>query len=102
MNVDPKVSVLMPVRNGERWLREAVESILVQTFSDLELIVVDDGSIDGSSEILSNLSRRDARIRVVHQRPEGLVTALNRALTQARAPLVARLDADDVAMPERL
>jgi len=102
MSADPKVPVIMPVRNGERWLAQAVESVLAQTLSEFELIVVDDGSIDASAEILSALSRRDGRVRVVHQPPEGLVSALNRALALARAPLVARLDADDVALPERL
>jgi glycosyltransferase involved in cell wall biosynthesis len=92
----------MPVRDGERWLAQAVESVLAQTLSDFELIVVDDGSIDGSAGILLALSRRDGRVRVVHQPPQGLVKALNRALALARAPLVARLDADDVALPERL
>jgi glycosyltransferase involved in cell wall biosynthesis len=102
MGADPKVSVIMPVRNGERWLAPAVESILGQTLSDLELIVVDDGSIDTSAQILSALRRRDPRLRLTHQQPDGLVAALNRALALARAPLVARLDADDVALPERL
>jgi glycosyltransferase involved in cell wall biosynthesis len=102
MTVDPKISVLMAVRDGERWLGQAIESVLTQTFSDFELVVVDDGSIDGSSDILSSLSGRDARIRIMHQRSEGLVKALNRALAVARGPLVARLDADDVALPERL
>jgi glycosyltransferase involved in cell wall biosynthesis len=102
MSADPKVSVIMPVRDGQRWLAQAVESVLGQTLSELELIVVNDGSIDQSSDILSALSRRDNRLRIVHQRPEGLVKALNQALALARAPLVARLDADDVALPERL
>jgi glycosyltransferase involved in cell wall biosynthesis len=102
MCADPKVSVIMPVRNGERWLAPAVESILGQTLSELELIVVDDGSIDASAEILSALRRRDNRLRVMQQRPDGLVAVLNQALALAQAPLVARLDADDVALPERL
>ena len=102
MSADPAVSVIMPVRNGERWLAQAVESILAQTLSGFELVIVDDGSIDGSPAILSALSRRDARVRVVRQAPEGLVKALNRALALARAPLVARLDCDDVALPQRL
>jgi glycosyltransferase involved in cell wall biosynthesis len=102
MSDELKVSVIMPVRDGERWLAQAVESVLAQTLADFELVIVDDGSIDGSPAILSALSRCDDRLRVVQQPPEGLVTALNRALALARAPLVARLDSDDVALPERL
>ncbi len=103
MSAHPIVSVVMPVRNAEAWLAQAVESVFVQTLADFELIVVDDGSTDASPEIIAALSRRDSRIRPVRQpQPEGLVSALNKALGLARAPLLARLDADDVALPERL
>lgn len=96
----PRLSVLMSVRNGESWVAESVESILCQTFGDLELIVVDDGSTDSTGAILDG--RRDPRVRVVHQPPAGLTCSLNRALRLATAPLVARMDADDVAHPERM
>ena len=96
----PRVSVLMGVRDGAAHVREAVDSILAQTLADLELIVVDDGSTDGTVAILSAV--RDPRVRVERRPPEGLTRALNHALGRARAPLVARLDADDVARPERL
>jgi glycosyltransferase involved in cell wall biosynthesis len=103
MSARPTISVVMPVRNAEAWLAQAIESVLVQTFADFELIVVDDGSTDASPEIISALSRRDSRIRAVRQpQPEGLVSALNMALGLARGELLARLDADDVALPERL
>lgn len=98
----PQVSVILPVRDGARWLREAVDSVLAQTLSDLELLVIDDGSADATPAILDEIRARDPRVIVVRQNREGLVAALNRGLAQARAPLIARLDADDVALPGRL
>lgn len=97
---DPAVSVLMGVRDGAAWLAEAVQSVLGQTLADLELIVVDDGSTDATPVLLGAV--RDRRLVVERQAPAGLAVALNRALARARAPLVARLDADDVALPARL
>ena len=96
----PAVSVLMSVHNGAPWVRDAVASVLAQTAGDLELIVIDDGSTDTTREILARA--RDPRVRVEHQTRAGLTRALNHALALARAPLVARLDADDLALPERL
>src|SRR5665213_569005 len=98
----PKVTILMPVRNGDRWLCEAVASVLSQTLSDLELLVVDDGSTDTTPQILNDLARRDDRICIIRQEALGLVAALNRGIDRARAPFLARLDADDRAVPERL
>jgi glycosyltransferase involved in cell wall biosynthesis len=102
MRAAPQMTVLMPVRNGARWLAEAIESVLGQTLSDLELLVVDDGSTDATPTILAGYADRDSRVHVLRQEPEGLVAALNRGLAVARAPLVARLDADDAAAPQRL
>jgi glycosyltransferase involved in cell wall biosynthesis len=96
----PAVSVLMSVRDGAPWVGEAVASVLGQTAADLELIVIDDGSTDATPALLG--SARDSRLRVERQPPAGLTPALNRALALARAPLVARLDADDLALPARL
>ena len=90
----------MSVRNGAPWVREAVESVLAQTAPDLELIVIDDGSTDATPDLLTAL--RDPRLRVERQPPAGLTLALNRALKLARAPLLARLDADDLAVPDRV
>jgi glycosyltransferase involved in cell wall biosynthesis len=98
----PLLSVVMPVRNGARWLGEAIDSVVKQTFSDLELLVIDDGSTDETPQILSAWSRRDDRIRVLSQHGLGLVAALNYGFAQARGPFIARLDADDRAAPERL
>lgn len=97
----PELSVLMPVRDGARWLEEAVGSVLAQNFRDFELIVVDDGSSDATPSLLADFAARDSRIVVIRQPPSGVVAALNAGLAAARAPLVARLDADDVAEPER-
>jgi len=90
----------MSVHNGAPWVREAVDSILAQTFADLEMIVIDDGSTDGTPEALASI--RDPRLRVERRTRQGLTLALNRALELAQAPLLARLDADDLALPERL
>lgn len=96
----PAVSVLMSVYNGAPWVGDAVASLLGQTAGDIELIVVDDGSTDSTPAVLAAI--RDSRLRVYREPHAGLTRSLNRALRLATAPLVARLDADDVALPERL
>jgi len=98
----PRVSVLLPVRDEEPYLAECLESLAAQTLSDFEVIAVDDGSADASAAILEAQARRDSRFRVLRQEPVGVVAASERARAEARAPLVARMDADDVALPERL
>lgn len=97
----PGVSVVMMVYNARPFVEEAVRSILGQTFTDFELIIVDDGSTDGSGAILDGLAAQDARIRLVHQPNAGLKEAANRGFSMARAPLIARMDADDVSLPTR-
>lgn len=98
----PAVSVVLPVHNGERFLREAVESVLAQSLSDFELLAVDDGSTDATAEILGEYAARDARIAIHRQANAGGAEARNRAFAMASAPLVANMDADDVASPARL
>jgi glycosyltransferase involved in cell wall biosynthesis len=98
----PRVSVVMPVYNGEEHLEPAVESILNQTFRELELLVIDDGSTDRTPELLQDWARSDARVRVHRQNHSGIVAALNRGCGLARAPYLARMDADDIAFPDRL
>ena len=98
----PEISVVMPVRDGARWLRAAITSVQDQTFANLELIVIDDGSEDDSLQIIEESSRHDSRIRVIRQERLGLVSALNRGLAESRGDLIARLDADDRAHPDRL
>ncbi len=98
----PLVSVVLPFRDPGRYLGPAVESVLGQTLRDLELIAIDDGSTDGSAAALAPLAAADPRLRVVAQEGLGLVPTLNRGLSLARAALVARMDADDISLPERL
>jgi glycosyltransferase involved in cell wall biosynthesis len=92
----------LPVRDEEPFLAECLESLSEQTLADFEVIAVDDGSTDATPEILEAHARTDSRFRVLHQEPAGVVAASERARTEARAPLIARMDADDVALPERL
>jgi len=97
----PRVSVVMPVHNGLPFLSEAIDSILTQTLSDFEFICIDDGSTDGSAEVISAV--RDPRWRWVrNRRCSGLSRALNRGLRMARGAYWARMDADDVSLPQRL
>ncbi len=95
------ISVLMPVYNAARYLAEAVESVLGQTYGQIELVVIDDGSTDGSRAILEGYARRDPRVRLVSRPNTGYTVALNEALGLASGSLVARMDADDVSMPDR-
>lgn len=97
----PKVTVLMPVYNGETFLLEAVESILAQTFKDFELLVIDDGSVDGSADIVASCP--DPRVRLVSNGENlGLIATLNRGIELARGEYIVRMDCDDVSLPERL
>lgn len=92
----------MVVHNGERYLREALDSVLEQTLGDWQLLVVDDGSTDATSSILDNYARCDSRIMIERQPFQGQIKALVRGLALVGGDYVARLDADDVMLPERL
>ena len=96
----PLISVIMPVRNAAGTVGAAIESITNQTFKRFELIIVNDGSTDETSQILN--SHNDPRLMVIHQNHRGIAKSLNRAIGLARSPLIARMDADDVSSPERL
>lgn len=102
MSVVPSVTVVLPVHNGEATLGRALASLQAQSLRDWELVLVDDGSTDGSREIAAAAGRADARVRLLHRPHGGIVAALNAGLSLARAPLIARLDADDEAHPTRL
>lgn len=95
------MSIVMAVCNGERYLREAVDSIVAQTFSDYEFIIINDGSTDRTLEMLEELSRAESRIHVVSHDNIGLTKSLNAGLALARGDFVARMDADDISMPRR-
>ena len=101
MPTEPTISVLMPVRNARRYLEEAVESVLGQTCGDFEFLIIDDGSTDGSLEILKQYAVRDARIRLTGRPKKGLAATLNELIDQARGEFIARMDADDVSLSER-
>jgi len=99
----PRISVLMAVYNVEAYVAEALSSIQTQTFTDIEMVVVDDGSTDGTLRIVEQIASSDARIKIVRaSRNLGLPLALNLGLTYCQAPFVARMDGDDIALPTRL
>ena len=98
----PRVSILMPVRNEAPYLQAALDSLSRQTLTDWELIAVDDGSSDATPDILSQAARRDRRVSVITTSGNGLVPALNAGLEVCQAPLIARMDGDDVCHPLRL
>lgn len=100
---EPKVSVLMSVYNGERYLVEAIESILTQNYPDFEFLIIDDGSNDGTSRILADYVVKDPRVRVVPNDINiGLARCLNKGIKLARGEYIARMDCDDISLPERL
>lgn len=97
----PKISVIMPIYNGEKYLNEAILSVLGQTYADFELIAIDDGSNDTSLEILKNFQKKDQRIKLISRENQGLVKSLNEGIKIANGEYIARMDADDVSMSER-
>ena len=99
---NPRVSVVMSVYNGERYLRKAVESILNQTFANFEFIIINDGSTDSTGVMLRRYEEADERVRVYSQENLGLIASLNKGCRLARGEYIARMDADDVSLPERL
>lgn len=100
---DPAITVLMGVYNGGQHVKACIESILQQTFANFEFLIFDDASTDETHSIVEQMARTDPRIRYVHNEVNvGLGAILNRGVAEARAPLVARMDADDIAVPYRL
>ena len=103
MNTPPKISVIMSVYNGEAYLSEAIDSILNQTFADWELIVINDCSTDGTSEILKRYEAMDSRVKVYTNEVNlRLPSSLNKAMSYAQGKYIARMDADDICLPQRL
>jgi glycosyltransferase involved in cell wall biosynthesis len=101
MSVPPTVSVLLPVYNCRRYLDEAVSSILRQTFTDFELIAVDDGSTDDSGDILRRYAIQDTRVKLISRANAGIAVALNDAMAVAKGEFLARRDGDDISLPPR-
>lgn len=97
----PIISVVMSVYNGGEFLAGAIESVLVQTFRDFEFIIVNDGSTDGSLAILEECAQRDCRIRLISRENRGLTASLNEGIANARGEWIARMDADDISLPDR-
>jgi len=97
----PKISVIMPVYNGEKYLHTVMKSMINQTFTDFELLIMDDGSTDRTSEILKSYTKRDRRIKVFQQKNSGIVKSLNALAALAKADFIARMDVDDIAYPKR-
>ena len=98
----PTITVAMSVYNNAPYVGEAIDSILSQSLGDFEFVIVNDGSTDGSGDVIDARARTDPRIRVIHQENRGFVASLNRLFGEARAPWIARMDGDDVSLPDRL
>ena len=96
------VSVVMPVKNVEDTIKESIDSILNQTLKNLELILVNDSSTDGTKGILNSYTASDHRVKIIDSTGQGICDAANLGIEQAKAPLIARMDADDISCPERL
>lgn len=101
-NMKPLVSVIMPIYNAEKYVEEAIESILNQTMSDFELILIDDGSVDGTRKIVEDYSIKEGRIRPVYNETNiGLVDSLNKGIELASGRYIARMDGDDISTSDR-
>lgn len=99
----PLVSVIMSVHNGEQWLGQAIESIVHQTYSNWEFIIIDDASGNAAQEILQQYAKKDTRIKITRtDTQQGLTRNLNIAIDQCRGEFIARMDADDISLPQRL
>lgn len=101
-DIPPKVSVVLPVFNAEKYIDESVDSVLSQTLTDFELIIIDDGSTDGTHTILNSYLKKDKRIRLIARENKGLIATLNEGIDLSRGEWIARMDADDIALPDRL
>lgn len=98
----PKISVVMPVYKGDNYLSEAVDSILNQTFSDLEFLIICDNPTDKTRDLLEKYKQEDPRVKIYYQERQGLVNSLNRGFSLAQGEYIARMDADDISVPGRL
>ena len=98
----PKVSVVMPTYNAERYLAQAIDSVLAQTYRDFEFLIVNDGSSDGTLDIAEAYAQKDPRIRIISQENQGGAAARNNGMEVARGEWIAMMDADDLMLPNRL
>ena len=98
----PRVSVLMPAYNSEKYLGEAIDSILNQTFTDFEFIIINDGSKDNTAKIVEEYAKKDKRIRFIdNKKNQGIVGVLNEGIDLCRGKYIARMDSDDISLPTR-
>ena len=102
MSTSPVISVLMPALNAEKYLTEAVQSVLLQSFTDFEFLICDDGSTDATARLLRNFAERDPRINYYSRPNRGFIFTLNELAAAARGEFFARMDADDASTPQRL
>src|SRR5471030_2083098 len=100
MSSNPTITVLMPAYNAEKYIGAAIASVLAQTYTDFELVIVNDGSTDGTQAVINTFD--DERIITINQPNSGVAVALNTGLKYARGTYIARFDADDVCYPHRL
>ena len=101
MNRSPEIAVVMPVYNGEKFLKEAMESILNQTYKDFEFLIVYDESTDGTLSIIKEFQEQDAKVILINGDKEGISGALNKGIKEAKGEYIARMDADDISLPIR-
>jgi glycosyltransferase involved in cell wall biosynthesis len=101
MSETQDISVVLPVFNAAQYLPSAIESILNQTYPNFELILIDDGSTDDSLSVIRRYQERDERVRVISRENRGLISSLNEGVDQAKGTFIARMDADDISLPER-
>jgi len=101
MNSNPMISLVMPVYNGEKFLKEAIDSILNQTYKDFEFLIVYDESTDGTLSIIQEFQEKDTRVILINGDKEGISGALNKGIKKSRGKYIARLDADDISLPTR-
>src|SRR5579862_3732371 len=99
---EPVVSVIVPVRDGAQFIGDALDSVRAQTYRQLEIIVVDDGSRDATPHVVESRMARDPRLRLIRQANQGVAAARNRALVDARGEFIAPLDADDLWDPTKI
>ena len=102
MKNQPLVSIILPSYNGERYIKEAIESVLNQSFGNFELILINDGSIDKTADILEEYKNKDSRIKTIHQENIGLAKSLNKGIRLAKGKYIARMDDDDLWLKEKL
>lgn len=98
----PEITVLLPAYNASETISEAIESILCQSFENFEFLIINDGSSDNTLDIIQSYAQKDSRIRVINQKNMGLIATLNKGLISSSAKFIARMDADDISLPNRL